>query len=530
MEDLTGQIALVARKPGVYLWRDSRGKILYVGKSDSLRDRLRSYLKPADRKTRSLMANAVGFEVILAGNEVEALILEDALIKQHQPRYNVLLRDDKRYPYIKVTVGERFPRIMVSRRVEADGSRYFGPYVDAGAVRRMIRFVGRYFGVRACNHSLSRVSRPCIQYRMGNCSAPCSIVDEAGYEVRVGNACRFLKGERGALVRDLKKRIGHHSRRLEYESARDLKEVLDALESLSMKHCLSGSRLQDMDVLGYAHYGGKANVCQIRIRGGVVVAVLHHRLKGRYLDDAGVSLKAFICQHYTTGDIMPKIIATSSRPSDKLMLEERLSGIKGSRVGLRTPLRGQNLRLVQMASDNSMHHLQQEALKGERRKPLEMLRDLFGLKDIPERIEGFDISNIGGKHTVGAMVVYTNGMPDKRQYRRFKIIGEGQDDPLNMADMIGRRFGHDEWSSPDIVLVDGGRPQISACKKHMPEGVFLLGLAKKEELIYLPGRKAPIRLSGDNPALNLLKAVRDEAHRFGKKYHTLRRKKDFIKE
>lgn len=529
-ERISTAIANAPTASGVYIWKDKGGRVLYVGKAEVLRDRLRNYLNPQDGKTASLVKHAASVETIVTKSEEEALILEDALVKQNQPRYNVRLKDDKRYPYIRVTVNEEYPRAEVVRRVELDGARYFGPYTDSQSVRRVVRLLGEYFGLRQCRRSLKNVSRPCINYHMGRCSGPCKVIDRDEYAAAVAFATKFLAGDYRGLRRYLRAEIKLLAGRLEFERAKDLREILYSMEALARRQDVSSAKLEDMDVLGYAFAGGKANLTQLIVRRFKVVAVLHHPLRGSYADSPAESVKAFIKQHYTTADLIPKMIVTSDEPIDRALLEGFLGKTRGARVSIQMASRGRKHMLAKMAVENSINQLQQESLKSKAQEPLELLRRIFRLSNIPERIEGYDISNLGEKATVGGMVVFTAGKPDKSQYRLFSIRGQGQNDPENMAEMIERRFRHDEWRTPQIVLLDGGKPQLNASMRHIPPGVRVVALAKKEEELYLAGGREPVRLAKDNPALLFLESVRDEVHRFGKKYHTLRMGKAFLED
>ena len=515
-------------KPGVYVWKDGLGRMLYVGKAGSLRDRLRSYLRAEDPKTLKLIDAASTIETVVTGSEEEALILEDALVKQNQPRYNVRLRDDKRYPYIRVTASERHPRIDVVRRVVLDGSKYYGPYTDSQAVRRVISLVGGLVGLRRCRHDLRRVKRPCIQYRMGKCAAPCGPVGEEDYRGRVERACRFLTGDNKSLRRELARNIKAHAGKLEYEEAAELRDILKALDSLDRRQDLSSAGLPDMDVLGYAYREGRANVTQLKVREHKVAAVLHHPLKGEYADNPSESMKAFIKQHYTAADITPRLIVASAEPSDRRMLEAALGVILGHNVRVEAAFRGARRKLAELAVENSLHQLEQDRLLGEAPKPLDTLMRLLRLRRPPKRIEGYDVSNLGDKGIVAGMVVFADGAPDKREYRMFRIHAIGQDDPRSIAEAVGRRFRHDEWPTPDIVLLDGGRTQLAACTPHIPPGVTVLALAKENEELYMPRRREPVRLPKDHPGLLFLMRVRDEAHRFSGRYQRIRRKRSFL--
>lgn len=517
------------KKPGVYIFKNERGKMLYVGKSENLRNRLKSYLKPQDPKTEKLVECSAVVETVLTKTETEALILEDALVKVNQPRYNVSLRDDKMYPYIKITVKRKYPGIEVVRRALPDGSRYFGPYPDAKSVRRIVELIGELFGVRTCKHDLKRLKRPCIRHAMGKCAAPYLVMGKTEYIGRVIQACEFLGGEYNRIKRNLKTQIRGLSKDMQFEKAIELKTILESIESISKVQDVSSVKLHDMDVLGYGQYEGKSNITQLKVRNHRVVALIHYPLKGEYSESPTQSTKAFIKQHYTTADLIPKIIITSCEPDDRELLEKNLSGISGAKTQISFARRGRKHKLVEMAVKNSLHQLKQKKLERDTTGRLEVLKRYLKLSQIPERIEGYDISNIGEKHTVGGMVVFTNGKADKSQYRRFEIRGAvTQDDPANMAQMIRRRFNHPEWRAPDLVLLDGGRGQLNACLKHIPPGIATIALAKKDEELYLPHERDSIRPRKNNPALLALKEIRDEAHRFSRAYHRKKRSRGFV--
>ena len=520
-------IGNASKKPGVYIWKDEHSKIIYIGKADNLRNRLRNYLKPQDPKTLRLVEAAHKVETIITPTPQEALILEDALVKQNQPRYNVMLRDDKRYPYLRIT-NEKYPRIELVRRVEADGSRYFGPYTDQGAVRKITRLVGELFGICKCAKDHKQMKRPCLNHSLGICAAPYTITGEKEYAKLVSQACDFLAGKHVELAKQLGKQIRERSRELDYEKAIKLRDKLRAVAAISEKHDLASSKLKDMDVLGYAYTQPNANITQMKVRDHCVVALLHHGLRGEYANDPAKSIKAFIEQHYSTPDITPSEIVTSANPEDKELLEKVLAKKLGKKISINAGVRGQKRRLCDMASKNSIHHLTHEQLQKKNPDPLTILMDVFRLPRLPKRIEGYDISNLGEKETVGGMVVFTDGKPDKNQYRRFKIRNQSQNDPANMAEMIQRRLKHNEWQTPDLILLDGGKTQLNACRPHIPEHINVIALSKADEELHHPRRKHAIKLADDNPALNMLKSVRDEAHRYSKAYHIKRRGKDFI--
>ncbi len=521
-------IGRASKKPGVYIWKKDSGKILYVGKADNLRNRLRNYLNPRDIKTKKLVEEADIIETIVTSTGVEALILEDALVKQNQPRYNVRLRDDKRYPYIRVTVEDEFPRILIVRRVEAQRSRYFGPYVDARDIRKVISLVGEFFGICKCKRDHNQMKRPCLNHSLGICVGPKTVVDKKHYRRLVEQACSFLSGDHSRVIRSLTLRMKDASASKNYEKALMLRDNIQAIKNLAIRQDISGSRLPDMDILGYASSGKRSNICQLQVRSKKVIAVLHHSLKGEYSLDPKRSMKAFIKQHYFSADMIPQLIVTSDQASDRELLEHSLATAFGKKIEINTAMRGQKRKLTDLAVKNSIHQLEQERLEKMAKDPLNGLQEIFRLSRPPRRIEGYDISNLGDRDTVGSMVVFANGKPDKGEYRMFSVKGKGANDPRNMSEVIGRRFKHDEWQTPDIVLLDGGKAQLSACKSKVPKGVLLISLAKRDEEIFVVDRKRPIILQKNDTVLHLLQAVRDEAHRFGKRYHTIKMGKRFL--
>ncbi len=516
-------------KAGVYIWKNKNDRILYIGKAKNLKKRLQNYLSPTDLKTKRLVETSDIIQTIITKNDVEALILEDALVKQNQPRYNVRLKDDKRYPYIKITVQEEYPNIQVTRNITIDGARYFGPYTNAGATRKIVKILIEIFGIRKCMKKLDNVKRPCINYSIGKCSGPCRIISGKEYQQHVKDGLRFLSGDITPMRKEVLAKIKEYSKKLDYEKASNLKKTLDAIDILSEKQDVSNAHLQDMDILGYALVDKRANITQMMVRNHRIVSVLHHPLKGEYMLEASKSMKAFIKQHYTTKDITPKLIITSCQPEDKELLEKTLKRLDGFRVEIQFAKRGQKRKLAEMAVENSIHQIKHEIIKKKIPDKSSSLAKALKIAKIPVRIEGYDISNIGVKHAVGSMIVFRDGKPEKSEYRRFKIRALGRlDDPKNMAEVIQRRFKHTEWISPDLIVLDGGKGQLAECVKHIPENIPVIALAKKHEEIYQKGSEKVLKLGNDHQGLHLIQEIRDEAHRFAKKYHKTRREKGFI--
>ena len=372
------------------------------------------------------------------------------------------------------------------------------------------------------------MERPCINHSLGICAGPHLILDEKEYRKKVDEACHFLSGNHVMVEKILRDEIKRKSNETKFEEALILRDKISALNSMRENQNIAGSKLRDMDILGYGCFKGKANICQMQVRNHNVIQFLNHPLLGVFKFDEGDSIKAFIKQHYSTADLIPKSIYTSGQPTNINDLIQALTDLKKTKVEIKMAQRGQIYRLVQMAVKNSLHQMMMDGLGEKEKNQTDLLKNYLKLKRIPQRIEGYDISNLGEKNTVGSMVVYQNGAMNKNEYRRFKIKGTGQNDAKNLSEMISRRLKHSEWKTPDIILLDGGKPQLNAVKDLIPKGIELISLAKKEEEIYQFGRAKPLKLKKDDRALLLLESIRDEAHRFGKKYHKLLRKKSFI--
>lgn len=537
-------------EPGVYLLHDARGRVIYVGKAASLKNRVRSYFqspKALDPKTRALVEEVADFEVIVTANEHEALLLEDALIKRHRPRYNVRLRDDKRYPYLKLTA-DPFPRLVLTRRVEADvkrGARYFGPYTNTRAMRETRRILQKLFRIRTCSLKIPPDGkpvrkRPCLDYHLGLCDAPCvGAVRPGEYRRLVDEATLFLQGRNRELLPQLRREMEEASQRLEFERAARIRDRLQALERLQHSR---GEGAGDQDALGIAVCGDRGIVEILQVRDGVWVG--RERVSLTLPPDSAPeeALLAFLKQRYGTGASVPKeiLLPLEMEGVEKGLLESWLSARRGSRVYLKTPKRGPKARFVRTATRNAQLALEEELRRRRLHRepqvdpePLRELRRIFGLSEIPRRIEGFDVSNLRGREPVASMVVFTDGGPDKGAYRRFGIRGlERPDDVGMLAEAVRRRLeraleGDDKFLPlPDLLLLDGGKGQLNAVLSVLSElGVEIPvgALAKEEELLYLPGCSRALRLPSSSPALQLLQRVRDEAHRFALAGHRARR-------
>ncbi|HHY95475.1 MAG TPA: excinuclease ABC subunit UvrC, partial [Firmicutes bacterium] len=525
--------------PGVYIFKDAAGQVLYVGKALSLRNRVRSYFHSSaglNQRTLLMLSRAADLEYILTDSELEALTLESNLIKKHKPRYNIMLRDDKHYPYLRVTTGEEWPRLLIARRARRDGSRYFGPYYPSSAVTQTIRLARGLFPLRTCSdRTLRSATRPCLNYHIGRCLGPCTgqlNAEEYGQVVR--DLCLFLGG-RGEEVRDrLRARMEEAAERLEFERAARLRDQLQALDRLMEEQKMVSTGLEDQDVVGIARAGRDACVQVFFMRGGKVIGRRHY-----YLPDAGASaaddgelVAAFLKQHYQTGDDIPGQILLPAHPEDGEVITAWLGQQAGHRVTLLVPRRGERRHLVELVGENARHVLNEIKPEEERRREAgqeaaRALAELAGLSEPVRRLEGYDISNLQGREAVGSMVVFEEGVPRKDHYRLFRLKTPGPDDYAMMQETLFRRFrrGLQEVGSgsafgclPDLVLVDGGRGQLNAALEVVRalglERLPVMGLAKEKEQIFLPDRPQPVELPRDSAPLQLVQWLRDEAHRF----------------
>ncbi len=506
------------KSPGVYLMKDMDNKVIYVGKASSLRDRVSQYFRESDSpKTRMLMRNIEGLEYIVTGTEVEALVLESNLIKEHAPRYNVKLRDDKAYPFIKIT-HEEYPRICIARRRERDGAQYFGPYPGSKSVRELIKMASG-LGIRRCRKKLP--CPPCLNYHIKQCIAPCiGAVTKEEYLGIIRNVSELLRGRSSQLIQSLTHEMELLSKDQEYEKAARIRDQINALRELSEKQRVNVHGLKEQDVLAFAIAGEKAAMQVFHINEG--------KLRGRdafTLTTAGSDeeemLSSFIKQYYV--DIIPPqeliIPVEISDGSISLWLADKGSSLK-------TPKNAVEKGLMNLAHENARMLLGQELLHEGKNEALLALQKALTLSGTPSVIEAFDISNISGTDATGALVVFVDGKPDKKNYRRFKIkTVEDADDFAMMGEVVGRAYvrRRDEGKKmPDLVLIDGGKGQLGAALAAMHNLGFNINaaaLAKEFEHIFLPGREDPVVLPKDSPALKLLQSIRDEAHRFAVGYH-----------
>jgi len=536
-------LATLSPRPGVYRMIDSEGVILYVGKARNLNKRVASYFgsKAHHPKTQALMNRAVTVEVTVTMSEPEALLLEFNLIKEHQPRFNVLLRDDKSYPYIRLTKSQQFPRFEFHRGKRSAKDRYFGPFPSSGAVRQVLGQLQKLFRIRQCTESyFANRSRPCLQYQIKRCSAPCvDLIDEPDYRKDIDNAIRFLRGKNEVVVIDLQERMDRAAEALNYEGAAQYRDQIASIRDVQARQVVSGSAMKDADALAVAMEGGTFCVAVLMVRGGRMLGTRHFFPKTSAHTETEEVLTAFIAQHYFSHEAPPEILVKTA-VDDHELLETALREHAGHAVEIRRRVRGHRRRWLDMAATNAEQGLlTHRAANATITRQFESLSALLGLNDMPERIECFDISHTGGAEAVASCVVFGPQGPLKSAYRRFNIKGiEPGDDYAAIEQAVTRRYRRvqkEEAPLPDLIMIDGGRGQlgkaIDALQELQLADIRLLGVAKGQgrkpgrEKLFLAGDKSSLHLPGDSPALHLIQQIRDEAHRFAITAHRQRRGK-----
>ena len=551
-EDLATRGRALPDRPGVYIFRNARGEILYVGKAASLRARVRSYFgspRALEGKTRNLVRRIADFEYIITSTEQEALHLEATLVKRHQPFYNVRLKDDKHYPYLKIDVHEPWPRVYITRRVESDGARYFGPYASAGSVRTTLALVKKLFPWRSCTKTITGTDpRPCLDYYIQRCIAPCtSYCTAEEYRAVIDQVILFLEGRTTAVERALEQEMRAAAASLEYERAAQLRDQLASVRRVTEAQLTATTTQADIDVFGLAQDGNDAVAQVFFVRGTKMTGRDHYALAGATDEAPAEVLQSFLKQFYESAPRVPRLVLLPVPIEETDLLAGWLSAKREGPVELRVPKRGEKRRLVAMANDNAQEALTMLRVKwmtdrGKTTAAMEELEEALSLPRTPHRIECYDISNIRGSDPAASMVVFLDGNPAKSEYRRFKIkTAAGGDDFASMAEVLRRRFKRlattrepseagaspqpdAGWGSrPDLVVVDGGKGQLSAALDvlrdlGLPE-LPAVGLAKREEEIFVADMGEPIRLDRRSQGLYLLQRVRDEAHRFAITYH-----------
>jgi excinuclease ABC subunit C len=548
-------------RPGVYLMKDARGDVLYVGKAQSLRQRVRSYWQKQTPRSgdihriREVIDRVADVEVTEVDSVSEALLLENNLIKRYKPRFNVRLKDDKSYPYIKITLADDFPRVERTRKLPADGSRYFGPYASATSVDESMNLVRRLFPFRTCTIDIRdgerALQRPCLLYHIKRCQGPCiQAISKADYRADIEQVELFLEGRQETLVKALRQEMAAASDRQEYESAASLRDKVRAIERTMESQKMAAFARTDLDMIGLARQDNQAAVMLFILRDGKMIG------RDVYLLDAAREasddevLASFLEQFYARATSIPREVYVPASVGESETIQAFLTERRGGPVHLRVPQRGEKRELQALATRNAEEHLAREqarwlADQGRTLRALEELADALGLPAAPLRIECYDISNFQGAESVGSMVVFEDGKPRTGEYRRFRIrTVEGPNDFASHQEVLRRRFrvartgeeGNEEarrWTMPDLVIVDGGRGQVSAAKAVLDElglhDLPLAGLAKEREELFLPGRAEPIVLPTTSQALYLVQRLRDEAHRFAITYHRSLRDKRTVR-
>ncbi|MBC7236471.1 MAG: excinuclease ABC subunit UvrC [Chloroflexi bacterium] len=557
------RLAGLPDKPGVYIMRDAQHCVIYVGKAISLRNRVRSYFHESaghTPKTERLVGDIADLEWIVTGSELEALVLECELIKRYRPRYNVRLKDDKRYPYIKVTLQEDFPRVLVVRRMQHDGARYFGPFTSSQAVYQSLDLLRRLFPYRTCNREIDgHDRRPCLYYHIKRCPGPCiGAATREEYREIIYHACLFLDGKHEEIIPKLEAEMAQEAERLHFEEAARLRDQIEAIKRVIERQRIISGHLKDHDFLAFARENGQACVQVFFVRGGKLIGREYFVLTGTQDEAEEEVMASFIKQFYDEAAYIPPEILVPADLDELGVIQEWLRQKRGHKTVIKVPRRGEKREIMTMATENALETLNKlraewEADKNKQVEALQELQGALGLAAPPARIECYDISTTQGQLTTGSMVVFVHGVPSKQDYRRFRIkTVQGSDDYAAMAEVLRRRFARlqqDEvkWSVqgerpaaenrwailPDLVLIDGGKGQLNAALQAMAEmgvdHIPVAGLAKREEALFVPGRSAPILLPRNAQGLYLLQRIRDEAHRFAVSYHRKLRQKQGVK-
>ncbi len=547
---LEEKVSSLPTSPGCYLHKDKSGRIIYVGKAKNLRNRVRSYFQESrgyDAKTRELVSRIADFEFIVTDTEIEALILESNLIKEYKPRYNVMLKDDKQYPHLKLTLNERFPRVIKTRRVLNDKALYHGPYLPASLAQQTLKLINQLFQLRTCEIEIDgRRERPCLEYHIKRCLGPCvkDLCSKTQYNEAVKDVKLFFEGKKQDLVVSLRERMEKAAEDLRFEQAARYRDQIKLIERLGEEQKMMLKTAADIDIFGYFREGARAALQLFTMRDGKIIGRREFFWEDLPLesfdprDFIGDALK----QYYNLGNYVPSEVHVPVDFEDRPLLEELLTQRRGAKVKILDPQRGPKRDLIDLVERNAKISFDQRfrVLKPDMQKVLEDFADTLELPCFPGRIECFDISHIQGAETVASMVVCDNGVMNKAEYRKFMIkTVEGIDDFKSMKEVVGRRYKRllrEEKPLPDVVLIDGGKGQLSAAAAAMRqiglEAVPMVAIAKREELLFVKGREQdPVRIDHHSPMLHLVQMVRDEAHRFAVTYHRKRREmRDFDSE
>ncbi len=560
MFELDEELKKLPDQPGVYIMRDKQDAIIYIGKAVSLTKRVHQYFRASHNegiKKAQMVKKIARFEYIITDSELEALVLECNLIKEHRPKYNTMLRDDKTYPYIKVTLGEAFPRVLFARQMKKDKSRYFGPYTSGGAVKDTIDLLNKLYGLRTCSRVLPRdiqKERPCLNYHIKQCKAPCQgYISQEEYAKNVEAAIRFLNGDYQPVIQELEGKMLEASKSMEFEKAMEYRDLLNSIKQIAQKQKITDSNAEDRDVIGVANSGEDAVVQVFFIRGGKLIGREHFYMKIAAEDAIQQILAVFLKQYYAGTPFIPKRIMLPSEIEEREIIEEWLTKRRGQRAYIKIPKKGMKEKLVELANKNANLILSQdkEKMKREEGRTIGAVKEIAGLLGLNGivRMEAYDISNISGFQSVGSMVVYEKGKPCRSDYRKFRLkTVSGPDDYASMYEVLTRRFEHgtkergelmekgleDSYGSftkfPDLILMDGGRGQVNVALRVLEElhiEIPVCGMVKDDNHrtrgLYFQNKEIPI--DKDSEGFHLITRIQDEAHRFAIEYHRSLRSK-----
>ena len=545
MNQLAEKLKLLPTNPGVYIMLDADGKVIYVGKAKNLKNRVKQYFFSGVKteKVMSMVKNIVDFYYIITPSEIDALSLENNLIKKHKPKYNILLKDDKTYPYLKIDLKEPYPYFSITRKLKKDGSKYFGPFMGGISVNEVLQMVNEIYKLRLCNKKLnaSKGQKVCLNYHLKKCYAPCSLlISQADYEKNVKKAIEFLSGDTDSAEKLLKEKMLLSAQNEEFEQALRYKTLLASLEKLKLKRITSLNKFMDADVIAHKTNGIYSVINLLIIRKGRMLSSKNFSMSTLSTIDSQV-VSQFISSYYKEDSDIPDEVIISEQLEDRKLLEKYFKDILNKSVSILTVKQGIRKQLVDMASINAEEHLAVAIDKIKHKedmtiKACERLKEKLSLKNYPKRMECYDISNISGVDKVGSMVVFTDGEKDLNEYRRFKITSfDGADDFRSLKEVLTRRFNRlkedkEKFPKPDLMIIDGGKGQLSTIVQVFEEfnitDIDLISLAEREEEVFLPNQKQPVIFEKRDYALKLLQRIRDEAHRFAITYHrTLRGKR-----
>lgn len=563
MFDIQEELKKLPQKPGVYIMHDNADTIIYIGKARSLRNRVRQYFRPSHDegiRKEQMVKQIARFEYIITDSELEALILECNLIKEHRPKYNTMLRDDKTYPYIRVTLGEAFPRVLFSRQMKKDKSRYFGPYTSAGAVKNTIELIRKIYQLRTCNRSLPKDTgkdRPCLNYHIHQCMAPCqAYITPEEYRRRIDKAMEFLNGNYQPVLKELEEKMQSASKQMEFERAAEYRELLKSVRQIAQKQKITNSDGEDKDIIAVASDREDAVVQVFFVRDGMLIGRDHFHVRVGSGDTRAQVLADFVKQFYAGTPFIPREIMLQEEIEEADVIGEWLTGKRGQKVYIRVPKKGTKEKLVELAGKNAEMVLNQdkEKIKREEGRTIGALKEIAALLDMEQlsRIEAFDISNMNGFETVGSMIVYEKGKPKRSDYRKFKLrTVSGPDDYGSMYEVLTRRFTHGmkeqeelkerelekDYGSftrfPDLIMMDGGKGQVNVALRVLEElrlNIPVCGMVKDDNHrtrgLYYNNLEIPIQKSSEG--FKLITRIQDEAHRFAIEYHRSLRSKEQV--